>query len=123
MGEFARDYERWIVRRPTSLQRKLWRSYRAAWAVGDAEDRSTVLNFILLADVMDGLDIVASAVAEADESLAGAAASTASVLIGKGYDLGPTIESDFKRFAERHPTWSTVASVALRRLRSRRDHP
>lgn len=119
MGTFARTYERWVLRRPAFLERKLLRSYRSAWSSGDSEDRSIVLDFILLADPAGGIDIVAAAVVEADEALAGAAASTASVMIGKGYDLGPTIESDLEQFAQRYPSWSTVAKVALRRLRSR----
>jgi hypothetical protein len=94
-------------------RKRLVDGYRSAWAFGSLDDRKAVLEFIVDAVEIDGVDLVVEALRAEEESLATVAVDSLMQLLGKGHSFPRQVRDELVKLVERHPALSDFAEAAV----------
>lgn len=116
---FSALYAEWLEsldREDPTLRKQLADRYRAAWAMGDREERYMVLDFIRRTRLNAGLDLVIEGLRIDDAGLATHAAAVALFLISQGVSFDVSIHSALHDFGHRFPNARVLSDSALRRI-------
>jgi hypothetical protein len=115
---FSQMFERWShseEQRRSQLTEQLKVDCRSTWETGETGELLYVLEFIRLSGDTDRFDIVLKGIELDEEDVATHAVMTASYLMMRGFNLGPTTRMLLERFGSRFPakTSSVVAAMAF----------
>lgn len=115
---FLELFDNWLDggKADKQIRRQLIDSMRASWNGGDREDQYAIVDFVRLANLTEGFDLLAEGIASLDAGLATHAVANSLFLASHGARLDPRTVPALREFGLRVPDKKVLSESALRRI-------